>query len=216
MTAAVARAAGGSGQEAIEFPHVLAGVGLDGPAAALARALDKELLAEAGWDPATRILFLPAEHRLLGRKVCRVDRCAGTAHNDYPDICHRCFTRLTRMGMTMDEIATSDELPAAPVPAPHCAVPECRCVPIVPGAELCEPHAGQLPHQAHSRDVEEFVTASAGSAPPAVAGLPDLGVHPPADGAVGYCGTHYQRWRIAQRNDPGIDERVLVDKRNRE
>ena len=152
MTAAVARAAGGSGQEATEFPHVLAGVGLDGPAAVLARALDKELLAEAGWDPATRILSLPAEHRLLGRKVCRVDRCAGTAHNDYPDICHRCFTRLTRMGMTMDEIASSDELPAAPVPAPHCAVPECRCVPIVPGCGVVRTSRRQLPHQAHSRE----------------------------------------------------------------
>ena len=57
----------------------------------------------------TRILFLPAEHRLLGRKVCRVEQCTATAHNDYPDICHRCFTRLTRMGMTMDDIAASDE-----------------------------------------------------------------------------------------------------------
>lgn len=66
-------------------------------------------VAEAGWDPATRILFLLAEHRLLGRKVCRVDQCAATAHNDYPDICHRCFTRLHDHG----QIATSDELPAA-------------------------------------------------------------------------------------------------------
>ena len=207
MTAAVARAAGGSGQEATEFPHVLAGVGLDGPAAVLARALDKELLAEAGWDPATRILFLPAEHRLLGRKVCRVDRCAGTAHNDYPDICHRCFTRLTRMGMTMDEIASSDELPAAPVPAPHCAVPECRCVPIVPGAELCEPHAANFRTRRIRVSVAEF------------ARHPRVRPHPPsppclvsactraADGAVGYCGTHYQRWTVAQRNDPSIDER---------
>ena len=207
MTAAVARAAGGSGQEATEFPHVLAGVGLDGPAAVLARALDKELLHEAGWDPATRILFLPAEHRLLGRKVCRVDRCAGTAHNDYPDICHRCFTRLTRMGMTMDEIASSDELPAAPVPAPHCAVPECRCVPIVPGAELCEPHAANFRTRRIRVSVAEF------------ARHPRVRPHPPsppclisactraADGAVGYCGTHYQRWTVAQRNDPSIDER---------
>ena len=53
-----------------EFPHVLAGAVLDGAAARLAAALDRGLLAEAGWDPAARILFLPAQHRLLGRQVC--------------------------------------------------------------------------------------------------------------------------------------------------
>ena len=115
------------------------------------------------------------------------------------------------MGMTMDDIAARESLPAAPVPAPHCAVPECRCVPTVRGAVLCEPHAGQLPRQAHSVSVAEFVRH------------PRVRPHPPspaclvsactrtADGAIGYCGTHYQRWTVAQQNDPGLDERVLAD-----
>jgi hypothetical protein len=38
-----------------EFPHVLSGVVLDGAAARLAGMLDRALLEEAGWDPATRI-----------------------------------------------------------------------------------------------------------------------------------------------------------------
>ena len=48
-----------------------------------------------------RVLYLPAQHRLLGRKVCRVERCVGTVHNDAPEICHRCFTRLTGLGMSV-------------------------------------------------------------------------------------------------------------------
>ncbi len=58
---------------------MLEGVLLDGAAARLAAMLDRALLDEAGWDPATRILHLPAGHRLLGRQVCRAGGCAGTA-----------------------------------------------------------------------------------------------------------------------------------------
>ena len=56
-----------------EFPHVLDGVALGGAAARLAAMLDRALLEEAGWDPITRILFLPAQLRLLGRQVCRAE-----------------------------------------------------------------------------------------------------------------------------------------------
>jgi len=207
VTAArLARVTGGA-REGLEFPPVLAGVAFDGPAAALARALDRALLEEVGWDPASRILFLPAEHRLVGRKVCRVERCTATAHNDYPDICHRCFTRLTGVGMTMEDIATSEDLPAAPVPAPQCAVPQCRCVPTVRGAVLCEPHAQHFRNRRIPVTVEQFVRH------------PRVRPHPPlpacsvpactrtADGAIGYCTTHYQRWCVAQQNNPGLDER---------
>ncbi|PND54154.1 transposase [Mycobacterium sp. ENV421] len=206
MTAAsLARVVGGD-RKGIEFPHVLIGAAFDGPAAALARALDRALLEEAGWDPVARILFLPVGHRLLGRKVCRVEQCTATAHYNYPDICHRCFTRLTRMGMTVDDIAARESLPAAPVPAPHCAVPKCRCVPTVPGAVLCEPHASNFRNRRIPVTVEEFVRH------------PRVRPHPPspacsvpactrtADGAIGYCGTHYQRWSVAQQNGPGLDE----------
>ena len=81
-----------------EFAHVLDGVVLHGDAARLAAALDRGLLEQAGWDPVMRILRLPSQHRLLGRKVCRVERCVNTVHNDAPEICHRCFTRLTAAG----------------------------------------------------------------------------------------------------------------------
>src|SRR6266568_3887193 len=106
-----------------EFPHVLSRVVLDGAAARLAGMLDRGLLEEAGWDPATRILFLPAQHRLLGRQVCRAERCTGTVHNDCPGVCYRCFTRLQQLGMSATDIAAAGRLPAAPAPAEDCAVP---------------------------------------------------------------------------------------------
>ena len=64
-----------AGQDCGEFPHVLDGVVLIGAAARLAAMLDRRFLDEAGWDPRTRVLSLPAEHRLLGRTVCRVEGC---------------------------------------------------------------------------------------------------------------------------------------------
>ena len=99
------------------LPHVLDGVVLDGAAARLAGMLDRALLDEAGWDPGKRILFLPAGHRLLGREVCRAERCGGTVHNDCPGVCYRCFTRLQRLGMSAVGIAAAEYLPAASVPA---------------------------------------------------------------------------------------------------
>ena len=47
MTAASLSRVVGGDRKGIELPHVLVGVAFDGPAAALARALDKALLEEA-------------------------------------------------------------------------------------------------------------------------------------------------------------------------
>ena len=186
---------------------MLDGVVLDGAAARLAGMLDRALLDEAGWDPATRILFLPAQHRLLGRQVCRAERCTGTVHNDCPGVCYRCFTRLQRLGMSAAGIAAAEQLPAAPAPAEDCAVPGCRCKPTVRQAVMCEPHAAQFRNRRTPVPLEQFLTDRW------VRPLPPL---PPclvsactraADGAVGYCNTHYQRWRVAQRGNAGVDER---------
>src|SRR5260221_4350166 len=65
---------------AAEYRHVLAGAELDGPAERLAALLDPSFLSEAGWHPVSRVLSLPAGHRLLGRAVCRVGGGATTGH----------------------------------------------------------------------------------------------------------------------------------------
>ena len=91
------------------FDHVLAGMALVGPAARLAAMLEVEFLAEAGWDPAARVLSLPAAHPLLGRRLCRVGGCLSTTRGTTTGgVCGRCITRLTGEGMTEQQIASAD------------------------------------------------------------------------------------------------------------
>ena len=193
-------------EESCEFAHVLDGVALSGAAAHLARALDRGLLDEAGWDPVMRVLYLPAQHRLLGRKVCRVERCVGTVHNDCPEICHRCFTRLTGLGMSVEDIAAAESLPAAPVPAQRCAVPQCRCTPTVRDAVMCEPHAQQFRGRRIPISLEQFVTDPRVRPRSPLPACLVAACTRTADGAIGYCTTHYQRWSVAQQEHAELDE----------
>jgi integrase len=193
-------------EESCEFAHVLDGAALTGAAAHLARALDQGLLDEAGWDPVTRVLFLPAQHRLLGRKVCRVERCVGTVHNDCPQVCHRCFTRLTGLGMSVEDIAATENLPAAPVPAQRCAVPQCRCTPTVRDAVMCEPHAQQFRGRHIPISLEQFLSDPRVRPQPPLPACLVPACTRTADGAIGYCNTHYQRWRMAQQDPAEPDE----------
>src|ERR1019366_2092139 len=121
---------------AADYGHVLAGVGLDGPAQRLAALLDPSFLSEAGWDPAGRVLSLPAGHRLLGRAVCRAGGCATTDHTGL-GVCHRCFTRLTGQGMTAEQLAGSPQLPALPARVTRCEVPGCQHEATVTQAIVC-------------------------------------------------------------------------------
>ena len=92
MTAATLTRTISVDEESCEFPHVLDGVALNGAAAHLAGGLDRGLLDEAGWDPVMRVLYLPAQHRLLGRKVCRVETMCGDRSQrrprDLPSVFH--------------------------------------------------------------------------------------------------------------------------------
>jgi hypothetical protein len=204
--AAVARALPAAG-EAAGFAHVLDGAALDGTSARLAAMLDRALLEEAGWDPVTRILFLPAQHRLLGRQVCRAAGCAGTVHNDCPGVCCRCFTRLTRLGMSAAGIAAAQQLPAVPAPAGDCAVPGCQCKPTVRQAVMCEPHAKQFRGRRTPVPLEQFVTDRRVRPLPPLGACLVLACTRTADGAAGYCNTHYQRWRVNQPDSAEVNER---------
>ena len=160
-----------------EFPHVLDGVVLDGAAARLAGMLDRALLEEAGWDPATRILFLPAQHRLLGRQVCRAERCTGTVHNDCPGVCYRCFTRLQRLGMSATGIAAAGRSARSararrglrgawmPVQADGAAGGDVRTARRAVPQPADADSPGAVPHR------------PVGTAPAATSGVPGAGVH---------------------------------------
>jgi hypothetical protein len=127
--AAAALAASPAADSGSEFPGVLDGVLLAGPAARLAAMLDQAFLAGAGWDPGSRMLSLPAGHRLLGRVVCRTGGCDATAHGTKTGgLCWRCFARLTRAGLSAGEITSSPELPPHGTGRPGARFPgACGC-----------------------------------------------------------------------------------------
>jgi integrase len=194
-------------EDAFEIPYVLDRVVLDGAAARLGRMLDRGFLDEAGWDPRARVLSLPAQHRLLGRKVCRADGCTRTVHCGLPAVCHRCFTRLTRRGMSAAEIAAAPELPAEPVSTGHCAVPGCQCAPTVRQAVLCQPHAKKFRLRRPPMSIAQFLADPRVRPLPAMSACQVAACTRAADGAGGYCNPHYQRWRAAQHTNPGLDHR---------
>jgi len=194
-----------------EFPHVLDGMVLDGPAARLAAMLNPAFLAEAGWDPRMRVLSLPAQHPLLGRTLCRVEGCMSAAHGTkLGGLCWRCFARLTRAGMSLEEIISSRELPPLPDLPAGCAVPGCQRM--SPGGRpgqrtgLCEAHYRRF-RRKPGMSMEQLL------ADPEVRPLPALGpcnvaaCARRAEGEHGYCPTHYVRWRTTVTADPGIDQR---------
>jgi len=194
-----------------EFPAVLAGVVLDGPAARLAGMLDPAFLAEAGWDPASRVLFLPAGHRLLGRALCRADGCPATAHGTRAGgLCWSCFARLRRAGMSAEQIAALPGVPAPPPRPAGCLVPGCERM--SPGGRqgqrtgLCVAHSRRF-RRIPGMTMERFL------ADPAVRPLAALGpcrvaaCSRRAESEHGYCPTHYVRWRSTVTAAPGTDQR---------
>ena len=207
MTGVAAERALSAAAGAAGYGHVLAGAELDGQAERLAALLDPAFLSEAGWDPVSRVLSLPAGHRLLGRAVCRVGGCATTVHAGLSGVCYRCFTRLARQGLTADQIAGSQQLPPLPARVMQCAVPGCQREPTVTQAILCQPHARQFRQRAGKPAIEVFL------ADPRVRPMPPFlpcavaACTRSCDSARGYCNTHYQRWRVATATDPGLDAR---------
>jgi integrase len=209
MTAAAGTAVSGGAParfgNAGEFGHVLAGVVLDGPAAALATMLDPAFLAEAGWDPVTRVLTLPAEHQLLGRNVCRVSGCTTTARPGH-DLCYHCVNRLTRQGLTPQQIASTPQLPPMPGSVAQCAVSGCECATPTRRAVLCTLHSGQRRRLA-AMPIEQFLAdARVRPLPPCGRCLVVACVRMADGGHGGYCAAHYQRW-LAARTDPDLDLR---------
>ena len=57
-----------------------AGPGGEAAAARLAALTDPVFLAEAGWDPGTRVLSLPSAHPLLGWRACPSPGCGNTLY----------------------------------------------------------------------------------------------------------------------------------------
>lgn len=194
------------GKDTGRFEHVLAGVVLDGPAAALAAALDPAFLAEAGWDPVTRVLTLPAEHRLLGRALCRVGGCTTTAQPGPAGVCQHCMSSLTRQGLTLPEIASTPQLPPLPARPDGCAVGGCHGAPSSRRSVLCTPHSRQRRRTMPTIPMQQFLNHPRVRPRAACRPCPVVACVRTADGHGGYCAAHYDRWRTV-RTDPNLDLR---------
>jgi integrase len=201
MTAATALPVSRAASRGRVFAAVLAEVALDGAAARLAQMTDPGFLAEAGWDPAARVLSLPAGHPLLGRMLCRAEGCPATAHGTKTaGLCWSCFARLRRAGMNADQIAASAQVPGPPARAARCLVPGCERM--SPGGRqgqrtgLCVAHSRRF-RRTPGMTIDRFL------ADPAVRPLAALGpcrvaaCTRRAESEHGYCPTHYVRWRGA-------------------
>ena len=168
-----------------EFPHVLGGMVLDDAAGRLAGMLDRGFLDEAGWDPRMRVLRLPAQHQLLGRRVCRADGCERTARDGPARGVSSLLHQAERTGMSTVEIAAASVLPATHPRADHCAVPGCQCVPTVRQAVLCEPHARTFRAREPRRSLEQFLADPRVRPLPAMAACQVAACTRPADCASG-------------------------------
>ncbi len=211
MTAAAAVLAVAVAEDVCEFPRVLEGTVLVGAAVHLAAMLEPAFLTEAGWDPTIRVLSLPARHPLLGRTLCRVDGCTASVHGTkIGGLCWRCFARLTRAGMTTEQVISSPELPPLADRPPGCAVP--GCLRMSDGGRprqrtgLCQTHSRRFRRRS-GMSLERFL------ADPTVRPLPALGpctvasCARRAESEHGYCPTHYVRWRTTITTVPGTDQR---------
>jgi integrase len=197
------------------FDAVLAGLTLDDGAARLAAMIDPPFLAEAGWDPVSRVLSFPAGHRLLGRLACRVDGCDSAAHPQCPGICWRCLTWLRGLGMTAGQIAGERQLPPRPAGEELlCAVPGCpretpghRREAVSGQAVLCSVHKHQFRRKG-SGTLEEFLTGSGAGPLEPYGTCAVVSCSRPGDRHLGYCKAHYARWRKARSAAPGLDARA--------
>jgi integrase len=213
--AAAVRAAAGPAAEDEMLGAVLAGVALDGQAARLAAMIDPLFLATAGWDPAGRVLSLPAGHPLLGWRSCRVSGCDSAAHTQWSGVCWRCVTRLRKLGMTDQQITGGQDLPPRPAGEDLlCLVPGCRreatglrrdAHPATSG--LCRAHTAQFRRKGAS-SLQEYLACS---------GVRPLGPDRtcavtscarPGSQSLGYCPAHYARWCHARSAAPGLDRRA--------
>jgi len=170
-----------------------------GKAAALAERLEAAFLAEAGWDPETRVLTIDSAHPLLGRNTCKVPGCQTTCPAS-TGICLDCRRRLEQAGLGLEDAGL------LPPPRRHrwldpgagaCTVAGCPRPWVKSSRPLCPEHLAQ----------QEFLgigDPAVFAASPGVTALPSHGTcavaacprQLPSAGSS-YCDAHLQRLRRA-------------------
>ncbi len=177
--------------------------GEDRAADRLAAAIDCQVLAAAGWNPATQVLVPDRNHPLLGYRVCRVAGCELEAP-DPSGLCSGCRDRFARAGGTGIE-AFCRSGPGRKNRSRDRLCLVCR----VPGFErpvgtndLCSSCDGLRRRRGQS--VDAFVHGDTNHPPASprpglgtctAASCQRLAAHP----GTGLCGAHDSAWRLAGR-----------------
>jgi integrase len=190
--------------------HVLgAGQALPGEQTVLLAArIEPAFLAEAGWEPVTRVLTIDPAHPLLGRNVCRAPGCRTTCPAS-TGVCLDCRRRLEQAGLDLED--------AGLLSPPHggrwlgpgagtCAAAGCPRPWVKSARPLCPEHLAQ-------QDRLGISDTAAFTASPGVTALPSHGVcavaacprQLPSAGSA-YCDAHLQRLRCLRRAGQEPDE----------
>ena len=198
-----------------EAPRPGAAVGVPGPGQALPGGqpalLEKiypAFLAEAGWDPETRVLTIDPAHPLLGRNTCKVPGCQTTCPAS-TGICLDCRRRLEQAGFGPEDAGL------LPPPKRHrwldpgagtCTVVGCPRPWVKSARPLCPEHLAQA-LRAGISDAAVF------AASPGAAALPSHGTCAVAacprqlpSAASAYCDAHLQRLRRLRQAGEQPDE----------
>jgi integrase len=100
-----------------------AGGAVEPKAARLAALIDAAFLAEAGWDPLTRVLSLPPEHAQLGWRLCPTHGCANQVYGR-DQMCGRC--RSGGANLSIDKDAAVAGVGSTRPQGEACQVDACR------------------------------------------------------------------------------------------
>ncbi|MEV8547667.1 site-specific integrase [Streptomyces sp. NPDC051572] len=164
--------------------------------------IGKAFLDEAGWDAGQQVLRLPAEHRLLGRPLCRVDDC-GKHGVGLLRLCDSCKNRFEASALAFDAFRV---LPrhARNTQQVMCSVEGCGLPQMTAPVQLCRVH-----HYQRTRcklALEDFL------AHPNTRPLPGYGPCRVVaclrvrEGAGPYCTPHLNRWAKVRRQEVTVDE----------
>ena len=184
-------------RDAAGFGRVLAGVKLDGPAAAAGRPAGSGVPRRGRLGSGEPGAVAAGRASAAGPGGVPGRRLRHDARTGLGGVCHRLLHPADRAGADRGSRSPSPDLPPLPARVPRCAVPGMPA--------RCHRDAGDhvsvacpaVPPRAAGPAMEQFL------ADPRVRPLPPLGpcavaaCTRAADGARGYCNTHYQRWRVA-------------------
>ena len=161
----------------------------------LAHLVAPAFLTEIGWEAACGVLFLPPEHRLLGRPVCVATGCMVTAPHR-SRVCAGCRRRLAQRGLAPDQVDLLAVRERRGWEIGACRVPACARAWVSGPQQLCRRHLDQ--RQGLGLSLSQFlahpqVRGLAACPPCEVAACPRQRRH--RDGH--YCEAHQIRWRAA-------------------